>query len=475
MPGSPVRLAPLRIAGIAAAIAIMSGCAGPKYTVDDGSPVDAQLLAAIRTYGQGHQATRAAVVKTAQLNDKDCDKQWELPFVVATSYDLPREKKIAWVRGLAVDERLSVIAAAPESGLAVGDKIEEVHGYKRENTQKMLVELIDRRDSGRPFELKLSDMRVVKIAPVEVCRGHFQIAAPEGGPAQDYHWLQSTHPLSAFSPKLTPDEALWAVLWTQGLSEEAGARMKVYHYGLKAVKTGMTIASIASVVGSVGAAAQAANAAANAAANSAASAAGNAAAQAAAQAAAKALAQQVADDARQSAINAAQKLLRQQAQDIAINSVKAAAIFKDSLSGISWVAGTGFYMADKWAFDRMEALGADPMAAFTLHYKLASGSLSQNAFVFDEERLKLISEMAQKKGLAEKVKLALSGADPDAPPAVAEALADSGTTELRPLDDAPAAQEPEAGAAEHADAPPPAQPVALPAEDSVPPMTAAGS
>lgn len=472
MPGSRVRLAPLRAASVAAAIVFMPGCAGPKYTVDDGSPVDEKLLAAIRTYGQGHQATRPAIVKTAQLNDKDCDKQWELPFVVASSYDLPREKKIAWVRGLAVDERLSVIAAAPECGLAPGDKIEQVHGYQRENTQKMLIELIERRDSGSPFELKLSDGRVVKVAPVEVCRGHFQISPPEGGPAQDYHWLQSTHPLSAFSPKLTPDEALWSVLWTQGLSEEAGARMKVYHYGLKVVKTGMTIASVASFVSGVGAAAQAANAAANAAATSAASAAGNAAAQAAAQAAAKALAQQMADNARQSAINAAQKLLRQQAQEVALNSVKAAAIFKDSLSGISWVAGTGFYMADKWAFDRMEALGADPMAAFTLHYKLASSSLSQNAFVFDEERLKLISEMAQKKGLAEKVKLALAGEDPDAPSAVTGAIADAGTTELRSLDDAPVAQQAQEGAVAHTEV---ASPAALPAEDDVPPMTAAGS
>ncbi|HJV53692.1 MAG TPA: hypothetical protein VJ652_19655 [Noviherbaspirillum sp.] len=465
MPGFLVHFARLRVIGFVSAVLLLSACGGPKYTVDDGSPVDEKLLAAIRTYGQGQQATRPAVVRTAQLKDKDCDKQWELPFVVATSYDLPREKKIAWVRGLAVDERLSVIAAAPESGLAVGDKIMEVHGYHRDDTQKMLLELIDRRDSGRPFELKLADMRTVKITPVEVCRGHFQIAAPESEVAQDYHWLQSTHPLSAFSQPLTPDEALWTVLWTQGLSEEAGARMKVYHYGLKIVKTGMTIASVASVAGAVGAAAQAAQAA---------SVAGNAAANAAAQAAARALAQQVADEARQSAINAAQKLVRQQAQEVVFDSLKSAALFKDSLSGISWVAGTGFYMADKWAFERMEALGADPVAAFTLHYKLASHSLAQNAFVFDEERLKLINELAQHKEMAEKAKLALAGEDPDAPPAVVGTIADEGSTELHALDGTPATPQQEGGARQ----PEMARentPAADPAPPAVPAMTAAGS
>ncbi|MFZ2855859.1 MAG: hypothetical protein WAZ34_17315 [Rhodocyclaceae bacterium] len=424
-------LDPLRLAAISAALLLVTGCATPVYTVDDGSPVDEQLLSEIRLFGKGHEALRPSIVKTALLADKDCDTQWELPFAVASSYDLPKEKKIAWVRGLAVDERLSVIAATNSCGLAVGDKIEELNGYKRENTEKMHEELTDLRDSGDPFDVKLAGGRTVRISPVKVCRGHVEITPPESDVGQEYHWLKSMHPLSVFTQTLTPDEALWVVLWTQGLSEEAGARMKLYHYGLKFTKAAIKVASVASSVGALASAA-------NTVAASTATAAGNVAAQAAAQAAAKALAQQVADSMRRKMIESAQTLLKQQAQEVAIDSIKASAIFKNSLSGISWVAGTGFYMADQWAFDRMAALGADPVAAFTLHYKLASNAFAQNAFVFDEERLQLIGEIAQKKEMGDKMALALSGEDPNAP-AASRPVAENSQLEMRSLEDASAA------------------------------------
>lgn len=417
------RLDPLHLAAIFATLLLVSGCATPVYTVDDGSPVDEQLLSEIRLFGKGHEALRPGIVKTALLADKDCDTQWELPFAVASSYDLPKEKKIAWVRGLAVDERLSVIAATHSCGLAVGDKIEELNGYKRENTEKMHEELTDLRDSGDPFDVKLAGGKTVRISPVKVCRGHVEIAPPESDVGQEYHWLKSMHPLSVFTQTPTPDEALWIVLWTQGLSEEAGARMKLYHYGLKFTKAAIKVASVASSVGTLAGAA-------NTVAASTASAAGNA----AAQAAAKALAQQVADSMRQKMIESAQTLLKQQAQEIAIDSIKASAIFKNSLSGISWVAGTGFHMADQWAFDRMAALGADPVAAFTLHYKLASNAFAQNAFVFDEERLQLIGEIARKKEMGDKMALALSGEDPNAP-AASRPVAEHSRLEIRALED----------------------------------------
>lgn len=387
---------------------LLAGC-GTTYTVDDGSPVDEKLLARIRTYGKGQQALRPGIIKTAELKDKDCSTQYELPFVTASSYDLPKQKKIAWVRGLRVDERLTVIAATRESGLALGDHIEEVDGYSKADTAKMLEELNSLRDDGRPFKLKLAGGRKVTVTPVEVCRGHVNIAAPEATEAQGYHWLQSTHPLDLFAQDLTPDEALWMVLWTQGLSEEAGARMKVYHYGMKIVKTGITIASVVSGVSAV---ASSANAAAAAAASAQAS---RAAGQAALEAAAKVAADEAAASLRAKAQNALLTVARSQAQSVAIDSLKAASVFRDSLSGVSWVAGTGFYMADQWAIARMAKLGRDPIAAYTLHYKLASQSMAQNAFVFDEERLKWMMGYADKSGNAERVQLALNGEDPNGP------------------------------------------------------------
>lgn len=49
--------------------------------------------------------------------------------------------------------------------------------------------------------------------------------------------MLSVHPIEVAQAGLTEDEALWAVLWTQGISEEGGARMKTYHYGTKVVGT----------------------------------------------------------------------------------------------------------------------------------------------------------------------------------------------------------------------------------------------
>ena len=38
------------------AAVLITGCAGPKYTVDDGRKVNEELLANIRVYGAGEQA-----------------------------------------------------------------------------------------------------------------------------------------------------------------------------------------------------------------------------------------------------------------------------------------------------------------------------------------------------------------------------------------------------------------------------------
>ena len=69
----------------------------------------------------------------------------------------------------------------------------------------------------------------------------------------------------------TPDEALWLVLWTQGLSEEGGARMKTYHYTVKIAGTLYNLATLASGVKAAALAADAALSAAKSAAANAAS------------------------------------------------------------------------------------------------------------------------------------------------------------------------------------------------------------
>jgi len=104
-------------------IGLLGACAAPKYTVDDGRKVNETLLGHIRNFGAGEQALRPAIARSAALKDPDCDTQWELPFSVATSYQQSEDDRVAWVRGLGVDERITVVGAAPDSAFRLGDKM----------------------------------------------------------------------------------------------------------------------------------------------------------------------------------------------------------------------------------------------------------------------------------------------------------------------------------------------------------------
>jgi hypothetical protein len=154
-----------------------------------------------------------------------------------TSYGVDDvDTKIGLVRALGVNENLTVIASAPSSGLRVGDNVAHVDGYKSGNKLKMIKKLMAARDRGEPFELGLASGREVMVSPIKVCRGHVLVASPFEPALQRYHWTESVHPLEVFHRPLTEDEAQWIVLWTQGLSERGGVRMKTYAFMVGGVK-----------------------------------------------------------------------------------------------------------------------------------------------------------------------------------------------------------------------------------------------
>ena len=119
------------------AVAMLSACGTQKYTVDDGRKVDEVLLQSMRHYGAGERSLRPAIVRSAALKDAACDVQWELPIAVATSYGWNENERVAWVRALNVDERLTITGAHPESPLQIGDKLVEIAGFKTDNAEKM--------------------------------------------------------------------------------------------------------------------------------------------------------------------------------------------------------------------------------------------------------------------------------------------------------------------------------------------------
>jgi hypothetical protein len=384
------------------AVFLLAACAAPKFTVDDGRKVDEVLLENIRTYGVGEQAIRPAIVWSASLADPDCETQWELPFSVASSYDWSKDDRVAWVRGLGVDERLTVVATSANSPVQLRDKLQEIAGYSRENTEKMTLELAERRDAGKPFDIKLSTGKVVQVNPFKVCRGYTKLAPPSSPKTQDYHWLLSVHPLEIAKVPLTEDEALWTVLWTQGVSEEGGARMKTYHYGTKIAGALYNVLTIASGIKGAAMAADAAITAAQAAATSVAT---------------EILKRQLIDQAtaaataqlRDEVIGAARKLTQQQV----MGAMQAAAANRGALSGVAWVAGTVFEKADAWAYARLEKLRANPLASFTLHQKLIEKGLTANSMVLDPDRMTAMNKIALAGGRGDDVVAILQGIKPD--------------------------------------------------------------
>lgn len=382
-----------------ALLAMLTGCAsGPKFTVDDGRKVDETLLAGMRAYGAGERLIRPAIARSAALKDKDCDKQWELPFAVATSEGWSADDRVAWARALQVDERLTVIATTQDSPVPMGARLNRIGDRASDDGERLLEWLAEVRDAGRPFQVSVAGGKTVVVKPFEVCRGYTRFAPPNTPRLQDYHWLLSLHPLEVTLAEPTPDEALWMVLWTQGLSEEGGARMKTYHYAVKIAGTLYNLATLASGVKAAAVAADAAISAAK---------------SAAANVASDFLKQQLIEQGRALATqkirdglaDAAQQLTRQQV----LNAMQAAAANRGSLSGVSRIAATAFDYADGWAFARMAALGAPPLAGFTLHQKLIERSLASNAFLFDADRLAALNKIAAARGFEREVVAILGG------------------------------------------------------------------
>ena len=396
-----------KVGGAAVLALLLGACAGPKYTVDDGRKVNEELLTQLRNFGDGERVIRPAIARSAALKDKDCDKQWELPFSVESSESYEEDDRVAWVRALGVDERPTVVAATADSPVKPGQRIDAVDGTRKERDAAALLALLaEKRDRGRPFAVTIVGGQQVMVQPFEVCRGYTRFAPASTPMLQDYHWLMSYHPLELVNARPTDDEALWMVLWTQGLSEEGGARMKTWHYTTSIASTLFTVASIAS---GVGGAVQAAKAAAQAAASVAQS--------AVAKVATDMIKQKLIDQARSYAIDrlrsnltdTADKLVRAQVVD----SMQRAAANRGALAGVARIGATVFDRADGWAFERMAKLGASPLAGFSLHQKLAENGLAANAFVFDNERLTMLNKLANAKGMEDQVVAVLKGIRPE--------------------------------------------------------------
>ena len=386
----------------ACALGLLSGCSTTKYTVDDGRPVNEQLLANIRSYGKVESAIRPAIARTSELKDPDCDFQWELPMSVATSDGAQETDRVAWVRALNVDERLTVIGTTTDSPLKLGEKIQEIGGYRSEDALKMSEGLLSYRDSGRVFDVKTITGKVVRIAPFKVCRGYARFAPPTTPKAQDYHWLLSVHPLQISEVNLTLDEALWVVLWTQGVSEVGGVRMKTYHYGTKIGGTLYNLFTIASGIKGVALAAEAA-----------AKAAKEAGVAAAAEFVKLQVKNSVTDTVTEQVKVTVEKLGKQAASATTMAIMQQAAANRGALNGVAWVASTVFDKADNWAFERMEKLGANPLAAFSLHQKLVEAALAENAFLFDADRLGALGQLAHARDRGAEMVAILKGIRPE--------------------------------------------------------------
>ena len=90
-----------------------------------------------------------------------------------------------------------------------------------------------------------------------------------------------------------------------------------------------------------------------------------------------------------------------------------AAANRGALSGVARIAATVFEKADAWAYARMQQLGAQPLAGFSLHQKLLESGLTANSLVFDSSRMADLSKLAQAQGKEDEVTAILQGIRPD--------------------------------------------------------------
>ena len=266
----------------------------------------------------------------------------------------------------------------------------------------MMLRLAELRDDGDPFKVKLFGGKTVTVTPLKVCRGYARLAPPATPLAQDYHWLLTVHPLEVSRADLTDDEALWAVLWSEGVSEEGGARMKTYAYGTKVANTLYNLFTIASGIQGAAVAANAAVQAAQTAASSVAT---------------EVLKRQLLERATAAATNRirgeASGVVKKLTQAQVASAMQQAAANRGSLSGVAWVASTIFEKADAWAYARMEQLKADPLASFTLHQKLIERGLTANSMALDPDRLNALNSISESRGRREDVVAILQGLRPE--------------------------------------------------------------
>lgn len=390
-------------------VVLLSACSSTSYTIDDGRKVNPQLLSNIKLYGQGERLIRPAIVRSSGMNDKDCAKRWELPFSVASSYLVPdKTDRVAWVRGLNVDERLTVVGAAAACGLEVGDKLTSLDDYHTDDVEKMLKKLEALREDGSPFPVVTAKGRTVTITPVQVCRGLIRLAPPTEPYSQSFHWEKIVYPLEIFNPALTEDEALWMVLWGQGVSEEGGTRMKSYAAARWVIDKTMTVASLAVSGGAIYQAgkaasaqvmAQASSAAAQAATNEIAKQAATAAARQAAEAAARAYLEKTATEL-------SKKVATQTATTVAESYTAREGFAVDLMDR---VAATSFDDADAWAYSRMSRLQGDPLSGASLHHKLFSHEFIHNPFILDKSRLERLDAFVKTRHGEDALKSAVRG------------------------------------------------------------------
>lgn len=385
-------------------LVLLGGCA-TKEPLDDGRKLDPNLLASFQLYGQGERALRPALARSAKVAanpEIECDKQWELPFAVATSAGSDGDDRVAWWRALQVDERLTVIAASDASPLKVGDRIVRISKVQESNARRMLEVLGIAREDGRSFDVGLADGRTHRIQPFQVCRGYTRLAPPTAPKTQDYHYLMSVHPLELPQALPTADEALWAVLWTQGLSEEGGARMKAYQVTVSIGGTLLQLYSLASGVAAV-----------------------RAATSTILEEAGKKAGSMLLDTLKDQILQQGQELARQKIKEAlqgaaekvgkaqALGMLQKAAANRGAMSGVAMVATTVWERADAWAFERMRELGADPLAGLRLHQKMQRLELAGNAFALDLERLLALNKLAETAGLRNQALAALGGLPPE--------------------------------------------------------------
>ncbi len=151
-----------------------------------------------------------------------------------------------------LDEKVRVMWAAPDLGLAQGDVVVELNGET--DARRMMQAYVTASVANtRAVTLRTASGKRVEATPFDICKGITAAYNPTNPTLAHSHAIH-VHPLEVWDTALTPEERMWIVAWGQGLTATTGGSMRAAYVGT-ALGTAILVVPLSAVTQNIAGAA----------------------------------------------------------------------------------------------------------------------------------------------------------------------------------------------------------------------------